>query len=80
MKQVCQTFISEDGDRMVQVYNHQDGFFSFEESGEAIEDIPDLGLETYWMIGYVSGLFDSEDAAVSEARLSVPWLRIVEQS
>jgi len=75
MKAVFKTYKSANGVRMVEVYDHQDGFFSFEESCEAIEDIPDLGPETYWMITYVSGLFDSAEAAERDAQLAIPWLR-----
>ena len=77
MKKVLQIFRSADGQRLVEIFDHQNGFFSYEESCEAIEDIPDLGPETYWMTSYVSGLFDSAKAAEGDARLGIVWLRSI---
>jgi hypothetical protein len=73
--QVLKTFTSQDGKRRLEIYSDGRGFFSYEESCEAVEDIPDLGPELYWMTSYVSGLYDSEDAAVQDAIMTTPWLR-----
>lgn len=75
MKNIVQSFKSPDAKRLLEIYDHQDGFYSYEESSEAIEDIPDLGPETYWMTSFVSGLFDSAEAAECDAMLGIPWLR-----
>jgi len=75
MKNVLRKYRSADGQRLVEVFDHQDGFYSYEESCEAVENIPDLGPETYWMTSFVSGLFDSAEAAERDAKLGIPWLR-----
>lgn len=75
MKTIIQTFKSMDGKRLVEIYDHQDGFYSFEECAEAIEDIPDLGPETYWMTTYASGLYDNAGSALEDAKRTISWLR-----
>ena len=63
---------------MVEIYDHRNGLYSFEESAESIEHIPDLGPETYWMTKYISGFYDSPAAAEAEARAVIGWLRSFE--
>lgn len=75
MKTILRSFESLDAKRRLEIYDHEDGFYSYEEVYEAVEDIPDYGLETYWGISYVSGLFDSAEAAECDAKLGIPWLR-----
>ncbi|MCJ2186683.1 hypothetical protein [Novosphingobium beihaiensis] len=75
MKAIWKSVNSRDGKRLVEIFDHGDGFYSFEESREAIEDIPDLGPETYWMCSHVSGLYDSPEAAEIDARATLDWFR-----
>jgi hypothetical protein len=74
MKTTILTLTSNDGKQQVEIFDHGDGFYSFEESREAIEDIPDLGPETYWMCSHMSGLYNSRDDAERDARASIAWL------
>jgi hypothetical protein len=75
VKLTIKTINATDGYRLVEFFDHRDGLFSYEESQEAIEDIPDLGPETFWTTTYCSGLFDSVEAAQRDAATAIPWLR-----
>jgi hypothetical protein len=49
-----------------------DGLFQFFEDGERYDEYGD-GL--YWAPSYFSGIYPSAEAAESDARLIIPWLR-----
>lgn len=68
---------SLDGKRRFHLYDRGDGFFSFDETFQAIEDLSDVGgpVETYWAEGYHSGLYESAEEAQREARALLPWLQ-----
>jgi len=64
-----------DGKARVELFDHGDGFYSFEESREVVDDVPELGPMTYWSCSHVSGLYDSRETAEREAQAMIPWLR-----
>ena len=68
---------SRDGKRRFHLYDRADGFFSFDETYEAQEDLTEVGgpIETYWAEGYHSGIYESAQAAEREARVMLPWLQ-----
>ena len=75
MKKILRTFESPDRKRSLNIVDHQDGFFSYAESCEKVFDIPEVGPEIYWSDSFISGLFDSAEAAERDAELGIPWLR-----
>ena len=77
MRASLASFVSDDGKRRVEVFDHQDGFFSFEESHETTDIVPEYGSDTYWMTSHISGLYESAEAAERDARTTVPWLRAI---
>jgi hypothetical protein len=71
------SFASDDGKRRVEIFDHQDGFFSYEESCETTDLVPEYGPDTYWMTSNISGLYESAETAECDARTTVPWLRAI---
>jgi hypothetical protein len=75
MKSVVKTYISLDRKRRLRIFDNQDGFFTFEETREVIDDIPGYGPDIQWWLCYQSGLYESLGEAVSDALATMPWLR-----
>jgi hypothetical protein len=53
MKVSLASFVSDDGKRRVEIFDHQDGFFSFEESRETTDLVPEYGPDTYWTTSHL---------------------------
>ena len=74
MKCVVRSLASEDGKQRLDIFDNGNGFFSFEETCEAVEDIPDYGLLNYQKIVFESGLYERLEEAQRAAIASVTWL------
>lgn len=77
MKLSVQIFISEDGKRKLEIYRDHRDFWSYEEACEKILEIPNIASELYWMTTYESGLFDSRDAAETDAKAALAWVKML---
>ena len=64
----------------IEFFDHGNGFYSFEETEEAVDDHPQLGPLIYWRSSHLSGLYASRAAAERDARSMIPWLRAVDAS
>lgn len=65
MRTEVNRFACADGRRLT-VFDNGNGFYSFDETIEAIEELP-FGTISYDKILFESGLYDSAEAARSEA-------------
>lgn len=68
---------SPDGKRELVVHQHDNGLFSFSERFEDSEDMTvyGYGVQTFWSSAFVSGLYETAEAAERDARLTIGWLR-----
>ena len=67
MKTIVRRFGSEDGSRRFKLFDHGNGFYSFEESREEVEELGG-GPNHFDKILFESGLYDSLEAAEQDAR------------
>jgi hypothetical protein len=74
MKSIVRTFTSDDGKQRLDIFDNGNGFYSFEESCEEVEDIPDFGLHNYQRIVWESGLYQRLEEAERAAIGNTPWL------
>lgn len=58
-----------------ELFDHGDGFFSFEESCEAVDNVSELGSMPHYSCSHISGLYDSLAAAERDALATIPWMR-----
>jgi hypothetical protein len=80
--QIIEAAESEDGLKRWQLLHPPHGFYLYEEKTfeEALRDLNDDGSEgsvivdAYWASTYVSGLFNSREAARADAVAALPWL------
>ncbi len=70
------TWTSPDGTRTVEIYDREDGFYSFSEMVLMFEDMSDIGQESFSYLSPVhdSGLYASVDEAERDAVAMASWL------
>ena len=68
---VLDRFVSGDGKRRVEVWRRNDGFFGFSEEEELDDEYSGL----YWSPIRGSGLYETREDALRDARAEIPWLR-----
>ena len=68
---IVREIVSPTGKRKMRLYRRADGFFVYDETFEAFDEIAGL----YWSSGYESGIFETEEAATKDMRATTPWLR-----
>jgi hypothetical protein len=74
MKSVVRSLASEDGKQRLDIFDNGNGFYSFEETCEAVEDIPDYGLLNFQKIVFESGLYERLEEAERAAMTRATWL------
>jgi len=74
MKSVVRSLASEDGKQRLDIFDNGNGFYSFEETCEAIEDVPDYGLLNFQKIVFESGLYERLEEAERAAMTRATWL------
>ena len=71
IRDVCVKFIARpDGNARIEIFSRPDGLFFFEECTFSKEE-----FENCFIPSYTSGLYSSEDEALKEAHVIIPWLR-----
>jgi hypothetical protein len=73
------SYASPDGSRKLEIFRKPSGLFQFEEFEVELIIDPDPDFSgkgtIYWSCSYLSGLHDSLDAADTEAKEVLTWLR-----
>lgn len=78
MKRVVKTLRRPDSPAQVEILDCNNGLFVFEEKAWTVEDDPATGepeLDGYWLPIFVSGYYANAEAAETDARATIPWLR-----
>ena len=77
MSEVIAHFERADGERKVLLRLHDSGLFSYTEELRVVEIEPETSPEPfeYHTPVYQSGLFDTIERALADARVRYPWLR-----
>ncbi|WP_333701165.1 hypothetical protein [Sphingobium yanoikuyae] len=72
-------YIKRDGKKKLHIFKKANAIFQFIELTVDLVIEPDEELfeegEIYWGCAHTSGLYDSSEAAETDAKRSVPWLR-----
>ena len=72
-------YVSLDGKRKLEIFRKPSGVYLFKESVVEFIVEPDPLFceqeEIHWSCTHLSGLYDSSDAADTEAKAILPWLR-----
>ncbi|MEJ5079260.1 MULTISPECIES: hypothetical protein [unclassified Ochrobactrum] len=74
MKKCLQAMDRADAKARFELFDHGNGLYSFEETQEFLDDVPELGPYTYWGTTYASGLYNDPSEAMREAKALIPWL------
>ena len=74
---VIEMAVSEDGKKRWHLLQRSDGFLTYNEDTFFTEDLSDFdaGIMEYWTPTHFSGLFDTAEAARTDALVTLKWLR-----
>jgi hypothetical protein len=75
MKTLIKVILRRDRKARLEIFDHDDGFFSFTEARVTVENIPEYGSSTFWQTVTGSGLYDNAVEAERDAMSEIPWLR-----
>jgi hypothetical protein len=76
VRRVVKTLQKPDALAQVDILDCDNCLFVFEEKTWTIEDNPATWEhEGYWLPTYVSGYYPNAEAAETDARATIPWLR-----
>lgn len=75
MKRSVRRIGNENGKQRLEFFDHGNGFFSFEEECEQVEEAPGVGPLSHWECTYQSGLYATLAEAEKEAENTLAWLR-----
>ncbi|MGW8201150.1 hypothetical protein ACWGM0_01205 [Sphingomonas bisphenolicum] len=68
---IVREIVSPTGKRKIRLYQRADGFFTYDETFEAFDEI----AGSYWSSGYEAGIFETEEAATADMTATTPWMR-----
>ena len=74
MKKCLQAIDRADAKARFELFDHGNGLYSFEETQEFHDEVPELGPYTYWGTTYASGLYNDPSEAMREAKALIPWI------
>ncbi|MDR6431642.1 hypothetical protein [Brucella pseudogrignonensis] len=74
MKKCLQAMDRADAKARFELFDHGNGLYSFEETRELLDEVPELGPYIYWGTTYASGLYNDPSEAMREAKALIPWL------
>ncbi|WP_407932742.1 GNAT family N-acetyltransferase [Brucella pseudogrignonensis] len=80
MKKCLNAVDRTDGKARFELFDHGNGLYSFEETQEFLDEVPEIGPYTYWGTTYASGLYNDQTEAMREARALIQWLSVIETS
>lgn len=75
MKKCLEAIERLDGKARFELFDHGNGLYSFEETREFLDDVPELGPNIYWATTYASGLYNDQSEAMQEARTLIAWIK-----
>lgn len=74
VKKCLTAFDRADAKARFELFDHGNGLYSFEETQEFLDDVPEIGPDTYWGTTYASGLYNNPSEAMREAEKLISWI------